>query len=130
MNLPTLLPPRSAWVFDPSLSSGKYVRRLLDGYCRTPSVVGVIRPADQRLAEDFYRRSIPLALVEAAFALTAARRLFRVPPLVTPIRSLHYFLPVLNELADDPPAPEYFHYLRWKLRNSERCCNRLGASSL
>ena len=109
----------SAWVFDPRIERAQYVQRLLERYRRTPNVVGVIRRADRRLAMDLYRRSTPLGLVEAAFALAAVRRLFRVPPLLTPIRSLHYFLPVLAELAEDPPDPEYIRCLEWKLRNKE-----------
>jgi len=110
----------SAWAFNPGVSRHQYVRRLLERYRHTPSVAGVVRQADRRLAVDLYRRSTPLALIEAAFTLAAVRRLFRIPPLSTPIRSLHYFLPILDELARDPPDPEYIRCLEWKLRNRDR----------
>ena len=51
--------------------------------------------------------------------LTGARRHLR--PLdafaLFPIRSLHYFLPVIEELIQHPPSPSYLRLLR--LRASE-----------
>jgi len=46
--------------------------------------------------------------------LAASRRLFRsteAPPLAT-IRSLAYFLPVINEVLELAVSPDYFQYLR------------------
>lgn len=120
MSSPSEAPTASAWVFDARLSRRDYVRRLIVAYRRTPAVAGVVRAADRRLAEDLYRRSTPLALIQAAFSLAATRRIFRVPPIRTPIRSLHYFLPVLDELLKDPPDPSYIQCLNWKLRDPER----------
>lgn len=94
------------------------VDRILEAYRRTPGTLGQIRPADRRLAQTLVQRGIPPALVEAALLLTAARR--TVPPLDgnhrPPIRSLHYFLPVIEELLDQPPDPSYLRYLTDKLQ--------------
>jgi hypothetical protein len=52
--------------------------------------------------------------------LASARRLFRDPtsaPL-QPIRSLHYFLPVIKEVSAGPLSPDYVKYLRLKLAPS------------
>lgn len=120
MSSPSEASPSSPWLFDPRLSRRDYVRRLIESYRRTPSVAGVVRAADRRLAHDLYRRSTPLALIQAAFSLAATRRIFRVPPIRTPIRSLHYFLPVLDELLEAPPDPAYIQCLDWKLKDPER----------
>lgn len=110
-------PPRSRWSFDVALSQEQYVRRLLERYRRTPTVQGQLRRADRELATRLYRRGVPLPLVEAALSLAAVRRLFRDPkmPALQPVRSLHYFVPVLEELLQDPPDPGYIQCLDWKL---------------
>lgn len=107
----------TGWVFDTDLDREQYVQRLLDGYRQAPTTAGKIRPADRRLAVQLFHRGVPLSMVNAAFSLAAARRIFRHPeaPPLTPIRSLHYFLPVLDEIRSEPVDPEYIRYLDWKL---------------
>ena len=110
-------PPQSRWSFDVAMSQEQYVRRLLERYRRTPTIQGHLRRADRQLAAQLYHRGVPLPLVEAAFSLAAVRRIFRDPkmPTLQPIRSLHYFMPVLEELLRDPPDPGYIQCLDWKL---------------
>jgi hypothetical protein len=74
---------------------------------------------DHTQARRLYDRGISLALVESAFRLASLRRLARpsdAPPL-PPIRSLAYFLPVIEELLAQPMPENYLAYLRLKLRN-------------
>jgi hypothetical protein len=55
--------------------------------------------------------------VENALLLAVARRWFRdatAPPLGT-IRSLAYFVPVIEEVLRSEISPAYFQYLRRKL---------------
>ena len=55
--------------------------------------------------------------VENALLLAASRRMIRPagsPPLST-IRSLAYFLPVIEEVLSLRVSPDYFQYLRHKL---------------
>ena len=49
--------------------------------------------------------------------LAAARRALRSPHLcpLSPIRTLHYFLPVIEEVLATPPDPGYLDYLAGKL---------------
>ena len=104
------------------LKPQQYVQRLLDAYRNTPGTVGRVRPEDRQLAGQLYRRGIPLPVVETAFALAAARRGFRpfdAPPL-DPIRSLHYFLPVLEEVQRRPLPQGYLAYLDSKLEQLRR----------
>src|SRR5215470_8480096 len=58
--------------------------------------------------------------IEAAFLLASARRLFRDPalPPLRPIRSLHYFLPVIEEVSAGPLSSDYVKHLRLKLAPS------------
>jgi hypothetical protein len=58
-------------------------------------------------------------MIESAFLLASLRRLVRpadLPPL-SPIRSLAYFQPVLEELLANPAPDNYREYLRLKLRH-------------
>lgn len=95
----------------------RYVRAVLDRYRRTPGTVGRARSEDRRLAAALYDRGVSLAQIDAALLLAAVRRTFRpkdAPPL-NPIRSLHYVLPLLDEICLHPPDPDYLRYLQWKL---------------
>lgn len=91
------------------------VDRLLDLYCGLPHTAARRpSPADRRLAAQLCDQAIPLELVEAAFLLAIARRNDRAPqaPPLPPIRSLAYFLPVIEELRTGPPDSGYLLYLR------------------
>ena len=99
------------------LPRAHYIRQLLAAYCVTPGTSGHIRRSDRILAEQLYQRGIPLKLGENALLLAAARRLFRPPhalPLPT-IRSLAYFLPVLEELQQLQVSPSYFEHIRRRI---------------
>jgi len=61
-----------------------------------------------------HRRNIRLDVIEIALRLATARRNARrsdADPL-QPVRSLHYFLPVIDELPPGPPPDGYLDYLR------------------
>ena len=109
---------RTLWPFDTALGQEQYIQRLLQRYRETPTTAGHIRPADRQLARHLFHRGVPLTLAFAAFSLAATRRLFRRSPAtpLNPIRSLYYFLPVLEELVADPPDPGYIEYINAKLR--------------
>ena len=104
---------------DPEIDEKHYVRTVLERYRTTPTTAGYVRRADRQLAVQLYRRGIPLALVEAAFTLAATRRIFRPHHAgrLNPVRSLHYFLPIIEELIQEPPDPKYIQCLEWKLRH-------------
>lgn len=99
----------------------QYVKQILDRYRRTPGTLGHIRREDRRLAIQLYQRSILLEVVTAAFALAAARRCSRDPelPPLPPIRSMHYFLPVIEELLAEPPDADYLRYLQDRLESMQ-----------
>jgi hypothetical protein len=95
----------------------EYVRQVLEAYRKTPGTMGTVRRADRLLAAQLYQRGLSLKVIENALVLAATRRLIRpseAPPLST-IRSLAYFLPVIEEVLESRVSPEYFEYLRYKL---------------
>src|SRR5208337_3778588 len=95
----------------------EYIHQVLRAYRQTPGTTGTIRSPDRLLAAQLYARGVPLRAVENALVLAASRRLLRptqAPPLST-IRSLAYFLPVIDEVLELPISPDYFRYLRHKI---------------
>jgi len=84
-----------------------YVRRVLSRYCLIHSAFGLVCPADRTFANQLFDQKVPMAAVEAAFAIVSLRRELRPPsaPQPRPIRSLRYFRPIIDHLLDDKPAP-------------------------
>jgi hypothetical protein len=97
-----------------SLDRTDYLKRLLDQYCGLPHTAAR-RPSrsDRLLADQLFNRSISLDIIDAAFLLAIARRTLRDPqaPPLPPIRSLAYFLPLIDEVQRLPPDPAYLDYL-------------------
>ena len=94
-----------------------YLEAVLDRYLWLPGTPTRTSRNDRRLARALYERGVPLAVVQAALVLGAARRAFRsesAPPL-PPIRTLHFFLPIVEELLDEPVDTGYPEYLENKL---------------
>ena len=52
----------------------EYVRQVLNAYRATPGTAGVVRRADRIFAIQLHDRAVPLATVENALILAAARR--------------------------------------------------------
>jgi hypothetical protein len=100
-----------------SIDPRDYVFRLLAAYRTTPGTAGVVRRPDRMLAAQLHQRGVPLEAVENAFVLAAVRRTIRPAgaPALGTIRSLAYFLPVIEEVLTLPASPDYFRYLRQKL---------------
>ena len=91
-----------------------YVHAVIARYRRVIGPGVRVRRNDRRLATDLHRRGVSLAVVETALLLATARRGARPPeaPPLAPVRSLHYFLPVVEELLQSPPPDDYLCYLR------------------
>ncbi len=93
--------------------SDDYVRAVLIAYHALPDTPRRTSRHDRLLAASLAVRGVPLDTVNAAFLLATARRTFRSENAVPlgPIRSLAYFLPVLDEVLALPPDPAYLAYL-------------------
>src|SRR5579864_3056583 len=103
---------------DDARGQEEFIRRVLEAYRQTPGTMGTVRRPDRVLAAQLYQRGISVSVIENAFVLAAMRRLTRpadAPPLGT-IRSLAYFLPVIEEVLGLRVSPEYFQYLRHKVQ--------------
>ncbi|MBZ5729302.1 MAG: hypothetical protein LAP87_30545 [Acidobacteriia bacterium] len=95
----------------------EYVRQVLEAYRKTPGTTGTVHRADRLLAAQLYQRGLSVKVIENALVLATTRRLIRpadAPPLGT-IRSLAYFLPVIEEVLELRVSPDYFEYLRYRL---------------
>jgi len=104
----------------PDSDPASYVAGVLILYVELPETPMRASVQDQWQARRLFDRSVPLHVVESAFLLASLRRLVRPadgPPL-SPIRSLAYFLPVINELLAHPAPDNYLDYLRLKLRRA------------
>jgi len=101
----------------PPISRRHYVQRVLDLYRLAPGTSGTLRRSDRQLAGALHDRGVSLEVVCAALVLAVARRTLRSPgaPVLAPVATLHYFQPVIAELIEEPPAPGYVGYLRYKL---------------
>ena len=102
---------------DSGLSQEEYIRQVLEAYRKTPGTMGTVRRAHRLLAAQLYQRGLSLKVIENALVLAATRRLIRPadrPPLGT-IRSLAYFLPVIEEVLELHISADYFDSLRYKL---------------
>jgi hypothetical protein len=99
------------------ISEEDYIRRVLETYRKTPGTTGTVRRPDRLLAAQLRQRGVPLVAIENAFVMAAARRLIRPAgaPALGTIRSLAYFLPVIEEVLNLRVHPDYFRYLRQRI---------------
>ncbi len=103
---------------DKAVDRSEYLATVLSMYLEMPETPLRAGPNDRERAGDLYQRYVPLTIVESAFLLGSLRRLGRPPqsPRLSPIRSLAYFMPVIEELLANPFPEGYLDYLRHKLR--------------
>ena len=96
-------------------------QRILAAYCALEDTA-LSRPsrADRTLAIDLVARGLSFDLLQSAFILATARRRFAATP-PQPIRSLAYFIPIIDELLRDPPDPDYIRYLAARLHGPKNC---------
>ena len=96
-----------------------YRQTLLNLYLRLPDTPGRVSRHDGRLVQQLWERDIPLTTAETALLLASVRRAARRPDAIPlgPIRSLHYFLPLIEELLHTPlhHGDTYLAYLRSKV---------------
>jgi hypothetical protein len=95
-----------------------YRQTVLDLYLRLPDTPRRLSRNDLHLVRQLWERDVPLRIIEAAFLLASARHAARRPdamPLGS-IRSLHYFVPVFEELLAQPVPESYLAYLRSKVQ--------------
>ena len=94
-----------------------YILQTLQAYRLTPQTTLPSSRSSRQLAASLFDQGVPLQTVQSAMLLVAVRRLFRPPQAapLPPIRTLHYFLPVIEEIMLNPLPHDYVLYLRTKL---------------
>ncbi len=103
------------------LDRNQFVQHVLALYQATPGTRGRIRIADRRLAEHLHDNGVGIEIIRVALLLAATRRSYR--PLdaypLQPVASLHYFVPVIQEIQQNHLAlePGYVQYLEYKIAN-------------
>lgn len=96
-----------------------YIDAVLDTYVSLPDTPNRTRRDDRYLAVTWYRQGTTLFQVKAAMLMAMARRTFRETgqwPL-EPIRSLRYFVPLIEEIQRSDIDESYLRYLQQKLRS-------------
>ena len=93
-----------------------YLEAVLATYSSLPGTPARPSRRDHQLARELCRRGVPLKTVRAALLLAVARRTLRSGPPLPPVRNLHYFLPAIQELLEQPLDPAYVEYLDAKLK--------------
>jgi len=96
-----------------------YIRAVRDVYTQLPHTSGRFSRYDRQLASDFYHRQVPLDIVRSALLLAIVNRLYREGPPLPTIRSLHYFVPVVDEILLKPLPRGYVQYLEYKIAKSK-----------
>src|SRR5262247_2157408 len=93
------------------------LERLLRLYLALPHTPSRASRYAHRLALELRQRQISWEVVETALLLTMARRCLRNPSLLPlpPIRSLHYFLPLIDQVLNMEISPDYVRYLKQRL---------------
>jgi len=117
--IPKAEPPGDTIV---EIAKKDYIRKVLNAYRRTPGTTGAVRRNDRLLAAVLYDRGVSVTVVENALILAASRRIFRSPDAVPlqPIRSLHYLLPVIDEVLQLRINQDYFRYLQFHVDRSQQ----------
>ena len=102
----------------PEEDGNEYLSAVLKLYLDLPETPSRASLHDRKTAAGLHARGIKLVTVESALLLGSLRRLGRPPnmPPLSPIHSLAYFLPVIQELLDNPVSDDYRDYLRMKMR--------------
>jgi hypothetical protein len=99
-------------------SFSENVAAVLKHYLELPETPSRASFYDRQTAVKLLESGVRLPTVESALLLGTVRRLGRSPdlPPLSPIRSLAYFLPVIQELLNNPIPDDYVAYLRRKVR--------------
>ena len=95
-----------------------YINAIVTNYLRLPGTPLRASRRDRRLAAVLHDRGVPLRVVWAAFVIAAVRWAVRGPQQrkLETIRTLHYFLPAIDEVLDTSPDSDYVEYLAARLR--------------
>jgi hypothetical protein len=91
-----------------------------------PCIQSVFSTSDEILARNWFQGGLSLERIEQAILLGCVRKYvsWRNNSRHSPIRSLHYFESVLEELHQQNSQPDYWNYLRARLQRLEKLWNQ------
>ena len=102
---------------NPFVTQKDYVDAVLETYVSLPDTPNRTRRDDRYLAITWYRQGIMVFQAIAAMMLATERRTFREPDALPlePIRSLRYFVPIVEEIQHLGIDESYLRYLQQRL---------------
>ncbi len=97
-----------------------YVRKVREMFLRPTCVQAQFTSDDQQLATLWYQAGVPGETFRRAWLLGCVRKSMTLinHPATQPIRSLRYFVPLLQEVQQEPIPDSYWQHLEFNL---ERC---------
>ena len=97
----------------------KFVHEVLELYLTIPDTPNRFSAHDCHIAKVWFDQGVSILQIQQAMLLAQIRRGYRrsTDPPLNPIRSLHYFAPILQELQRQPMDEKYFSYLQLKLKH-------------
>ncbi|MBV6434746.1 MAG: hypothetical protein IANPNBLG_05030 [Bryobacteraceae bacterium] len=97
-----------------SAAAPAFVIAVLKLYLDLPDTPHRASSYDQAVARLLFERGVPLDVVESALLLGSLRRLRRPAGalLLSPVRSLAYYSPVIDEILQLPLPPAFHAHLR------------------
>jgi hypothetical protein len=98
-------------------AKARYLAQILECYRKLHGSLGGVLSDDRKTALVLHDRHIGLDVVQQAFVLALARR--SVNEHREPIRTLRYFLPVIEEIVHTPPDAAYLQHLERRLRDAD-----------
>ena len=124
--LETYWPYQKAPPSKPDERADNFVATLKQLLRTRPCVQSVFSTSDEILARHWFQRGLSLERIEQAILLGCVRKYtsWRNNSRRSPIRSLHYFESVLEELHQQNPQPDYWNYLRSRLQRLEKLWNQ------
>jgi hypothetical protein len=111
------------------MNASTYAIWVLGIYLNMPDTPAQANAQDRQQAQRLFVRGVPEETVETALLLASLRRLVRDRSggALPRIRSLAYFLPVIEELLLQPARPGYLDYLRHQLHRLTTAPSRPAA---
>ncbi len=97
-------------------SRSKFVRDVLQLYLTMPGTPERFSRYDRAIAQAWFDQNIPFHVIQQAMVVAVVRRTYRPQDMIPlgPIRSLHYFAPVIFEIQNEPLSVSYWAYLKRK----------------
>lgn len=103
---------------DRDAAQSSYIAAIQNAFLRPACVTSTFTAADEKLAQHWQQRGIPLATVEHAILLGTARKYaaWLNHGAGSPITSLEYFAGILSEVAHATANSDYWEYLARKVQ--------------